>query len=327
MIRCFASNNGTCALIKKGDLPKIKGKKSFACLLLEHPTEEEIDKVCKEFKFQKKYFLNYTKEARSMRYSMRPLVFVFIDYYIEDDEMKVTHTLFDLKKNVLTVTIPQRSKYHSELFTSITQKLKEEGKENSPAYFLYHFLHEDARENYDVLDVLDDKIMAVEDEVTKQDISPHMVSEIVTLKRKCFRMSKQLWASAKLIYTIKRGLTPLTLDKELLMLMDDVYDTLIHQIDLLAVQREILTDLLEIYATTINNKLAIISNDLNIIMKKLTAMTVIIMVPTFIASFYGMNFKYMPELESPYGYIIAATMMISLALVLYLYFHLKKKWI
>lgn len=327
MIRCFASSKSVCTITKKGDLPKLKGKDDFACLFLEKPTEEEINKVCKEYKFNKKHFLDYNKEERSMRYSMSPLVFVFIDYYIEGNDIRITHTLFAMEKNVLVVVAPHKSKFYTQLFESLASRLREEGrKKNQLGYFLYYFLYEDARENYDVLDKLEDDIQDIEQNIRKPSMNTKLIDDIVKLKRKCFRMSKQLWASAKVIFTIKRGLTPLILGKDLLILMDDVYDTLLHQIDLSTVQREILTDLLEIYASIINNKLAVISNDLNKIMKKLTAFTLILMIPTFITGFYGMNFKYMPELASPYGYIAVTVIMIIVTVVQYFYFH-KKGWI
>lgn len=327
MIRGFATIEGKYINVDNLEFQTFKNKNDFACLFLEKPSENEVSKACKKFKFQQKQFLNYTKEARSLRYSMKPLVFVFIDYYVEDNMIKKIHVLFAMKKNVLMIVTPHKSKYYTELFNSLVLRLKEEKKVGDQlAHFLYYFLYEDARENYDVLDEMDSRIMRIEESVKQPEIRPKMINEIVKLKRNCFLMNKCLWASAKLIFTIKRGLTPLTLGKDLLTLMDDVYDTLIHQTDLLTIQREILTDLLEIYATVINNKLTVVSNELNSVMKKLTSLTVIIAVPTLIASFYGMNFKYMPELDLTYGYKIVIVIMIIVSAALYFYFH-KKRWI
>ncbi|MEG2893461.1 MAG: CorA family divalent cation transporter, partial [Clostridium sp.] len=49
---------------------------------------------------------------------------------------------------------------------------------------------------------------------------------------------------------------------------------------------------------------SIISNNLNIVMKFLASITIIMTIPTIIASIYGMNFKYMPMLDNPYGFFI-----------------------
>ncbi|MBI4448091.1 hypothetical protein HY643_03865 [Candidatus Woesearchaeota archaeon] len=325
MIRCFSSVGGKYETTK-GEVPFLpKGKNDFVCLFLEEPSQDEVNNVCSTFKFQQKHFSSYTKEVRSLRYTMRPLVFVFIDYYAEGDNIKKTHVLFAMKKNVLVVITPHKSKYYSELFNKLVSMLKTENiKQNHTAYFLYYFLEEDTRGNYEVLDLIEDKVMVLEESI-KKDAQKKPINDIVRLKRKCFSTAKCLWASAKVIFTIKKGLTPLTLDKELLTRMDDVYDTLVHQADMLTVQREILTDMLEIYATFVNNRLAEISNDLNSVMKKLTALTVLIMVPTFITGFYGMNFQYLPYLKTPFGPIIATLFMLAVTGVLYFYFH-KKKW-
>jgi Mg2+ and Co2+ transporter CorA len=62
------------------------------------------------------------------------------------------------------------------------------------------------------------------------------------------------------------------------------------------------------------------------IMKRLTAITIILMIPTVITSHYGMNFKYMPELSDPNGYLLATGASVSLVLGTALYFR-HKGWI
>ena len=68
------------------------------------------------------------------------------------------------------------------------------------------------------------------------------------------------------------------------------------------------------------------NNNLNVVIKRLTVYSSFILVPTLIASIYGMNFKYMPEINWPNGYYIALiTMVLSVGLI-YAYFK-TKKWI
>lgn len=64
----------------------------------------------------------------------------------------------------------------------------------------------------------------------------------------------------------------------------------------------------------------------NHIFKMLTVVTVCISLPTLIAGIYGMNFKYMPELESSFGYPLAVAAMICAAVVPFIYFR-RKKWL
>src|SRR3989304_8775308 len=102
-------------------------------------------------------------------------------------------------------------------------------------------------------------------------------------------MSRRFWGSAKIVFVIKKGVTPLKVDVESIILLDDVYNTYMHQIDILSSDKEMLSDVMAVYDTRVQN-------ELNIIIKKLTGITVILAAPTLIASIYGMNFKFFPEI-------------------------------
>ena len=82
----------------------------------------------------------------------------------------------------------------------------------------------------------------------------------------------------------------------------DLYDHLVRVLDQIDLYRDLLAALLEA-------RLTVASNSLNAIMKRLTAFTVVLMVPTLIAGIYGMNFDRMPELEWPLGYPFALALM------------------
>jgi magnesium transporter len=99
----------------------------------------------------------------------------------------------------------------------------------------------------------------------------------------------------------------------------DVYDHVVRLTDTIDVYQDLLTNALDSY-------LAIVSNNLNQVMKTLTALTVILMAPTLIAGVYGMNFDQMPELRWAYGYPLALAVMATVALGLFVYFR-RKGWI
>jgi len=99
----------------------------------------------------------------------------------------------------------------------------------------------------------------------------------------------------------------------------DVYDHTIVAIDNIETYRDILSGMLDIYLSSISNRL-------NEIMKVLTIIATIFMPLTFLAGVYGMNFKHMPELEWLWGYPFALGLMLAISLAMLLYFH-RKKWI
>ena len=82
--------------------------------------------------------------------------------------------------------------------------------------------------------------------------------------------------------------------------------------------RDMLSGMLDIYLTSISNRL-------NEVMKVLTIIATIFMPLSFIAGLYGMNFKYMPELELHWGYFGVLGIMFVITLLMLIYFK-KKKW-
>ena len=87
--------------------------------------------------------------------------------------------------------------------------------------------------------------------------------------------------------------------------------------------REELDSLRDILSSALEVHLASTSNQLNMTMKRLTAWGTIFVVITAIAGIYGMNFKFMPELEWRYGYFAVISFMVLISLGLYFYFRKK----
>jgi magnesium transporter len=102
-------------------------------------------------------------------------------------------------------------------------------------------------------------------------------------------------------------------NKELLPYYRDVAEHLLRSVELADNVRESLTTILEV-------RTAQAANQLNEVMKKLTAWAGIILVPTLIAGIYGMNFEGMPELRWSVGYPLALGMMVAASTALYLVF-------
>ncbi|MCK4968646.1 MAG: magnesium and cobalt transport protein CorA, partial [Candidatus Aenigmarchaeota archaeon] len=96
----------------------------------------------------------------------------------------------------------------------------------------------------------------------------------------------------------------------------DIYDDIMRLIDREEMYKERLTGALQLY-------LALSSHEVNEVMKRLTVLASYIMIPMLVTGIYGMNFKFMPELTSPFGYPFAFFLMFIGVLFAHLYF--KKK--
>ena len=103
------------------------------------------------------------------------------------------------------------------------------------------------------------------------------------------------------------------------VLLQDVYDHVLRAIDLLDSGRELM-------GNAVDAHLAIISNRMNSVMKKMTSWGAILLGSTLVAGIYGMNFKNMPELHWYFGYAWALGLMVAITLVGRWYFK-KKDWL
>jgi magnesium transporter len=98
-----------------------------------------------------------------------------------------------------------------------------------------------------------------------------------------------------------------------------VYDHTIQVIDTIETYKEMLSGMLDIYLSSVSNKM-------NEVMKVLTIIATVFIPLTFIAGVYGMNFEYMPELGWKWSYPLVWLIMISMGIVMFFYFK-RKKWI
>jgi len=147
----FSSEKNTITRGEGGDY-KIPKNSDFAWLFMQNPVFSEVTKVCKDFSVDLKHFKTFSKENRSARYSINPLIFVFMDYYLEKGKIKSSRILFILKENVLIIVMQKKTIFHSDLFDKLTAAL-ETSNSRSLAGLMYRFLMEDVDENYDVLEL------------------------------------------------------------------------------------------------------------------------------------------------------------------------------
>jgi magnesium transporter len=173
-------------------------------------------------------------------------------------------------------------------------------------------------DNYFIeLEKFGDQMEALEDEVVANP-SPRTLRDVHRFKNEMIMLRKSLWPLREVIARLERRESPL-ISEALGNYFRDVYDHTIIAIDTVETYRDILSGMLDIYLSSMSNRL-------NSIMKVLTIIATIFMPLTFITSLYGMNFKNMPELQWEYGYYMALGVMVVIALAMIEYFR-RKGWI
>jgi magnesium transporter len=184
--------------------------------------------------------------------------------------------------------------------------------------YLFYALLDAVVDNYFfVLEALGEEIEVLEERVMKQT-GQESLQYLHELKREMILLRKSVWPLREVVGRLSRGESSLVRQTTQVYLRD-VYDHTVQVIETIETYREMLTSILEIYLTSLSNRL-------NEIMK-LMAMIATIFIPlTLIASIYGMNFKHMPELEFKWGYPIVLAVMGLCAIGMGLFFR-RKKWL
>ncbi len=168
------------------------------------------------------------------------------------------------------------------------------------------------------LEQFGDQVEFMEEEVVRRPV-PATLQAVHHLKNDMIILRRSVWPLREVIARLERRESPL-IQEATAVYFKDVYDHTIIAIDTVETYRDILSGLLDIYLSSVSNRL-------NEVMKVLTIIATIFMPLTFLAGVYGMNFKYMPELEWHWGYFAspgASWPWWPVAMVLYFK---KRKWI
>jgi magnesium transporter len=168
-----------------------------------------------------------------------------------------------------------------------------------------------------ILESLGEGIEDIEGELLAQP-TPDTLTQIHRLKRDTILMRRAVWPLREVVSQLERSGSPFIQDHTLLYLKD-AYDHVTMVIDSIETYRDILAGMLDIYLSTVSNRL-------NEVMMVLTIMASIFIPLTFIAGVYGMNWHYMPELKWHWGYFTVLFVMAMVACGMLLYFW-KKGWI
>jgi len=205
-------------------------------------------------------------------------------------------------------------------FGPVRERLKNgQGRlRNQGADFLAYSLMDVVVDNYFlVLEQVADSIEAIEEEVMRTP-SQRTLAEIYRLKRELLFIHKAIWPLREVVSSMLRRESPLVKEQTRIY-MRDIYDHTVQVIETLETLRDMLSGMLDIYLSSVSNRL-------NGIMKVLTIIATIFMPLTFIVGLYGMNFKHMPELESPWGYPAVLLLMVAVTVGMLIFFR-RKNWI
>ena len=184
-------------------------------------------------------------------------------------------------------------------------------------YLLYSLLDATVDGYFSILEGMGQNIEDIEEQLLAS-ADGKIIRKIHKLKRELITLRKSVWPLRELINELERSESKL-INRSTDFYLRDLYDHTIQVIDTLESYRDMVSGMIDIYLSSISNRI-------NAVMKVLTVITTIFIPLTFVTGIYGMNFEYMPETDWKWGYPVALIIMFDIA-VLMLYYFKKKKWL
>lgn len=181
---------------------------------------------------------------------------------------------------------------------------------------------------YALLDVIVDRYFAVLEQIGEHtdrvedelmhSATPALLQILHQLKRETLALRRAVWPLREVLNTLARADTRF-FKAETLPYLRDVYDHTVHVIESLEAIRDVLAGMLDIYLSSISNRV-------NQEVRVLTVIALIFMPATLISGIFGMNFRVMPLLDNPFGFFAALGLMTAVAATAAVIFR-RRRWL
>jgi magnesium transporter len=189
---------------------------------------------------------------------------------------------------------------------------REEHHANEQGFLLWALFDVIVDRYFEVIDEVDDRLDEIEEAVFSEPPPAGIPQRTFAVRRDLTTLRRAAAPMREVVNAIIRKEIDFV-DEPAIVHFHDIYDRVLRVGDLVESQRDLLTGLLEA-------NLAVTSNQLNQVMKKMTSWGAILIVATLIAGIYGMNFRHMPELDWEFGYPLALGLMLLATVGLWRWF-------
>ncbi len=183
-------------------------------------------------------------------------------------------------------------------------------------YLMYSIIDTIIDNYFSILENVGEQIEGIEADLMRSS-DQQMLTRVYHLKHDLAYLRRSIWPMREVVSTLQRTDSDLV-HQDTFIYLRDVYDHTIQVVETLETFRDMSSGMLELYQSTVSNKM-------NEVMKLLTVFAAIFIPLTFAAGVYGMNFKFMPELQWKLAYPVWWGAIIILTLAMLWYFK-RKKW-
>ncbi len=282
---------------------------------LENPSEEDLDKIRKEFKLHPLAIEDASHKHQRPKIDQYENFFFVVFYIINFDEQKQDLDVYEidifLGENFL-ITVHEG---HTNEMKEVEERWRRNVKqlEWGIGVLLYSLLDTIVDNYFPIVDRLVDESEELENSLFTGEIRQRVFTQKLLQLKKHFLSLRRIASPERDVLNILTNRDEPLLDIHVLVYFRDIYDHISRFSDTVDLYRDQIT-------TMMDANLSIVSNDLNKIVRTLTGASIILMVDSLFASIWGMNFVNIPELHLYYGYYLALTFMVVVSIILYFFF-------
>lgn len=236
--------------------------------------------------------------------------------YYDNDEINIEQVSLIVSDNYV-ISFQEKK---GDVFDPLRQRIRNDKgiiRKMGSDYLTYALLDCIIDNYFIVLEKIGDNLEDLEDELISNATS-ETLQNIHRLKRDMIYLRKSVWPLREVISKLERSDSELIKDSSHIYFRD-IYDHTVQAMDAIETSRERLSSMLDIYLSSMSNRM-------NDVMKVLTIIATIFIPLTFIAGIYGMNFEYMPELSWQGSYFVVLLLMLVVAVGMIVFFK-NKKWL
>jgi len=289
-------------------------------IIFTSPKNKKLLKWLKSKNLPEYFFEDITNEDQSVAYDdwdTIKLITVKYIFFLEDEFLLYDEeNISILKLENKLIFLTENKDVIVEISKKFQKRIKKTDSMDSAIYKILDILVDNAML---MIDVIDESLESLEDDILEAEIEEEEVQKgIYNTRRTLNRIAKLFIQETDIINKIYHDFDVKTKKS----LKYEFIDLKEHAKFLINESKT----LLDRTGYLLNVHMGIMSNRMNQAMQRLAAISIIFMPLTFIVGNYGMNFEFMPELHSKYGYFIVTFINIITASVIFIWLK-KKKWI
>ena len=293
----------------------IKDPDTILWLDLESPTQEDLDKIRREFNLHPLAIEDASHKHQRPKIDQYENFYLVVFYAVYFDKQKWDLGIYEIDmffgNNYLITVHDGEIKDFEEVESRWKRNVKQ--LEWGIGVLLYSLLDTIVDNYFPVLDEMVDEAEELEDSLFTGGLRQRAFTQKLLELKKRFLTLRRIASPERDVLNMLTNRDDPILDDHVLVYFRDIYDHISRFGDTVDLYRDQLT-------TIMDANLSIVSNDLNKVVRTLTGASIILMVDGLLASIWGMNFVNIPELHLYYGYYLALLFMVLVSIVLYFLF-------